>query len=52
MTTWAYAALFQPHSLIACTAQQAADAVDAGYVVWLMTTKELLSQPFFTGATQ
>ena len=41
-TTWAYAAMFRPRSLIACTAQQAADAVDAGYVVRLMTTKELL----------
>ena len=51
-TTWAYAALFRPRSLIACTARQAADAVDAGYVVRLMTMDELLTQPFFTGATQ
>ena len=41
-TTWAYAAMFRPRSLIACTAQQAADAVDAGYVVRLMTMDELL----------
>jgi len=45
-TTWAYTARFRPHTLIACTARQAADAVDAGYVVWLMTTDELLTQPF------
>ena len=42
MTTWAYTARFRPHTLIACTARQAADAVDAGYVVRLMTTDELL----------
>ena len=46
MTTWAYAARILPRSLIACTAQQAADAVDAGYVVRLMTTDELLNHPF------
>jgi len=45
-TIWAYTALFRPRSLIACTARQAADAVDAGYVVRLMTTDELLNQPF------
>ena len=42
MTTWAYAARIPPRSLIACTARQAADAVDAGYVVRLMTMDELL----------
>jgi len=42
MTTWAYTARFRPHTLIACTARQAADAVDAGYEVRLMTMDELL----------